>query len=132
MLVHRRVRICLVRTTLNLLPSFARHLVVKIVIQAAHECSSRYAQPSNSSGYHHGIIPTQLYGDCKKNIIRIPIKQSVFNNPKKKQQAYLKVSKVAERTLRRVASVNLPGFFSTQKIWSRGKCGFFFATKPIG
>ena len=102
-----------------------------MVIQAAHECSSRYAQPSNSSGYHHGIIPTQLYEDCKKNnIIRIPIKQIVSNNPgKKKQQAYLKVSKVAERTLRRVASVNLPGlFFSTNKIGA-GKMRFFFDTK---
>ena len=35
----------LLRFTLTLLRPFARHLVGKMVIQAAHEYSSRYAQP---------------------------------------------------------------------------------------
>ena len=81
-------------------------------------------------GITTGLYPPSYMRIVKKNIIRIPIKQIVSNNPgKKKQQAYLKVSKVAERTLRRVASVNLPGlFFSTNKIGA-GKMRFFFDTK---
>ena len=68
----------LVRTTPTLVPPFARHLLVKMVIQKAHDCSSRYGQPRKTQAQPKKPKEQWLRSHIVTTIREVPSPENVF------------------------------------------------------